>query len=113
MCRYLWLDMDSRWGTTSAAKCDPTNYERCQAYIMIELLPPTGNTPIPGYEKEKCNIRTMHESEQGMPLTWKPDNRDASVAGPPPPPLAGKQVRARIYLRDATVYAIGGGNSWH
>ena len=26
--------------------------------------------------------------------------------------LAGKAVRARIYLRDATVYAIGGGNSW-
>ena len=27
----LWLDMDSRWGT-SAANCDPADLERCQAY---------------------------------------------------------------------------------
>ena len=150
--RYLWLDIDSRWGVGKVADCDPTNYQQCQAYVMVELLPPTGNVPIPGYEKENCNMNKVHASEQGMPLIWKPppppppspptlaraprsnqfsidgksedmrpqvhlENiksqvksegqpplpRPAAPAPPTPAPLAGKQVRARIYMRDATV----------
>ena len=102
---YLWLDMDSRWGA-SATSCLSAYGEQCQGYITVELLPPTGSTPIPGYEKEHCQLARFHGSEQGMPLTWAGTDRK------PPPPVAGQVVRARIYLRDSTVYAIGAGNTW-
>ena len=102
---YLWLDMDSRWGA-SATGCLSAYAEQCQGYITVELLPPTGSTPIPGYEKEHCSLARFHGSEQGMPLTWVGADRK------PPPPVAGQVVRARIYFRDSTVYAIGAGNTW-
>ena len=66
------------------------------------------DAPIPGYEKENSNLLHGHYSEQGMPLAWKP----STPAGKKPPSVAGELVRARVYLRDATVYAMGAGNAW-
>eukprot|EP00729_Bicosta_minor_P020590 gene20590-353_t len=116
---YLWLDLDSRWGATTAARCDKSNFERCQAYVLVELLP--GNkrstadakdedAPISGYEKENSNLLHGHYSEQGMPLTW--EQPTPSGGKRPPPSVAGELVRARVYLRDATVYAMGAGDAW-
>lgn len=116
---YLWLDLDSRWGATTAARCDKSNFERCQAYVLVELLP--GNkcstadakdedAPISGYEKENSNLLHGHYSEQGMPLTW--EQPTPSGGKRPPPSVAGELVRARVYLRDTTVYAMGAGDAW-
>lgn len=65
-----------------------------QAYIMAELLDADG-TVIEDFEKGKCVIQHMNDNT--VSLRW--GDVDGSA-------LAGKNVRLRLYLRDARIYSV-------
>jgi len=65
-----------------------------QAYIMAELLQADG-TPVPGFEREKCTLQDVDGLR--LPLRW--DGVDTAS-------LAGTEARLRLFLRDATIYAL-------
>ena len=101
--KSLWLNMDNRahLGQTGLGGDMP------DSYIMVALLPaggagsPPNRTAIPGFEAERCVLPKL--SQQGYPLSWKQDNGSHLSGGV----LSGTTVRARIYMRKATVYGIG------
>ncbi len=114
---YFWINYDNRAGVGAVefdgeqTKCSATDgYMRCQNYVMVSLLPATndaGNwTAIPGYEAEKCVTQSL--SQEGISLSWTQGN-GTKVS---PEPLVGQSVRARVYLRAATIYSIGMGQTW-
>ena len=80
--------------------------DECASYALVELLEPTGGAVLPGYGRENCDLLGKHASEQGAPLAWAAPN--GTRVGPP----VGVKVRARIFLRDATVFSLGGGTAW-
>ncbi|HIJ64872.1 MAG TPA: exo-alpha-sialidase [Candidatus Hydrogenedentes bacterium] len=64
------------------------------SYIMAEITDKRGKT-IEGYENGKCVFQSLG---QGLvPLQW--EGRDATE-------LVGTQVRLRLYLRSARIYAV-------
>ena len=62
-----------------------------QAYVMAELADADGS-PIPGYGRDGCVYQDRDSAE--LPPRWA--GRDGTE-------LAGKPVRLRLGLRDATV----------
>merc|ERR1711924_468652 len=91
----LWLNADARWkGVPVTGGCD----EGCAAYIMVELCDASTREVIPGFEKE--NLKLMNTTGLKLPLRWKGHRTMKGVQG-------HMQVRARIYFRDATIYAMG------
>ena len=65
-----------------------------QAYIMAELRDAEGGV-IAGYDRTKCLFEDCDGRK--LPLVWEGKNGRE---------LAGKQVRVRLFLRDAKIYGI-------
>jgi len=74
------------------SKAPSTNMHK-QAYLMAELQDAEGSA-IEGYECERCAFLDVDQPD--LPLRW--GGKDGTE-------LAGKQVRLRLFFRDATVYA--------
>ena len=55
-----------------------------------------------------CSGLMPRLSQQGYPLRWKQDNGTILSGGA----LSGRSVRARVYMRKATVFSLGAGNTW-
>lgn len=102
--RGLWLDMDSRWGAKPGA-CSPFADE-CSSYALVELLDAAGGSVLPGFEHANSGLLGLHANQQGYPLGWTLPNGTALQLP------VGRTVRARIFLRDATVFSLGTGTSW-
>ena len=115
--KELWINADVQWGSLlPTGGCD----EGCAAYVMVELISVTTNSVIPGYEKEKCVLLNITGTR--IPLVWEGgvDTAGRSVGvggGTGPSGVDGGRaadeavpVQARVYFRDATVYAIGTGD---
>jgi hypothetical protein len=92
----LWLNADASWGQLlPTGGCD----EGCAGYIMVELIDAQTKVVLPGYEKEKCLL--MNTTGVALALEWT--GTDAALFG------ESQAVQARVYFRDATIYAIGSG----
>ena len=65
-----------------------------QAYVQAELRDET-NTPIPGYERDKCQLKNIDDTR--IPLRWN---------GQTGTELTGKKVSLRFCLRSARLYAV-------
>jgi hypothetical protein len=100
----LWLDIDTRWGAKPGA-CSPFSDE-CSSYALVELLEAAGERVLPGFEHANSGLLGLHASQQGYPLSWRLPN-GTTLKNP-----VGMTVRARIFLRDATVFSLGTGSAW-
>lgn len=69
-------------------------FARSQAYVMAAVLDGNGAV-VPGFEAEKCVLQNADGLD--LPLRW--GDRSARE-------LAGRQVRLRILLRSANLYAV-------
>ena len=67
--------------------------------MVAALDPADGMKPFPGLTKESC--RFMGVDGLRLPLAWHAGRA----------PAAGTPVALRVYYRDATVYAIGTGET--
>ena len=65
-----------------------------QAYVLVAVLDEKGQV-VPGFEPEKCAIQNADRID--LPLRW--EGRSARE-------LAGRELRLRLYLRSASIYAI-------
>lgn len=65
-----------------------------QAYVMVAVVDDKGQV-IPGFEPEKCVIQNADKID--LPLRW--EGRSARE-------LAGRNLRLRLYLRSANIYAV-------
>jgi hypothetical protein len=63
---------------------------------MVELLDPATSAVLPGFEHDKL-VLLDGDWPHGAPLVWN----GSSLAS-----LAGRTVAARVYFRDAIVYAL-------
>ena len=101
----LWINAHALWeGDDHTGGCD----EGCAAYIMIELIDAESGAIIPGYEKEKCIM--VNVDGLRLPVVWKKKAADFGVEDADDltgTELAGKEIKMKIYFRDATIYAIG------
>ena len=100
----LWLEADALWGEKPgvgpewrAGGCNGVggSDEGHAAYVQVELRDGATRQVIPGYEKDGCIL--MNKAGR-LPLAWT--NATQPIA-------AGAAVYARVYFRDATVYALG------
>lgn len=102
--KALWINADVQWGSLlPTGGCD----EGCAAYVMVELISMKTTEVIPGFEKEKCLL--MNVTGTHLNLVWE----DASVSEYVTSAFFADEpvaVQARVYFRDATVYAIGSGD---
>jgi hypothetical protein len=74
--------------------------------VMVSVLNAETNQPIDGYGRQNCVH--MNVDEQQLPLLWSSaNNSNPSSSALPPSIPAGKNVRLRVYFRDASVYALG------
>ena len=113
----LWINAHALWeGGNHVGGCD----EGCAAYIMVELLNATSGDVLPGYERSKCIM--VNVDGLRIPVAWKAgrvlahgtsmptaDNIDTTTEASTGTEFAGQLVQAKIYFRDATVYALGHG----
>lgn len=99
----LWLEADALWGEKPqvgrewcAGGCNGVggSDEAHAAYVMVELLDASTKAVVPGYERAGCIITNKAGT---LPLAW------ANASALP----AGRVVRARVFWRDAIVYALG------
>ena len=100
--KALWINADVQWGSLlPTGGCD----EGCAAYVMVELISMKTTEVIPGFEKEKCLL--MNVTGTHINLVWEDASEYVASAFFADEPVA---VQARVYFRDATVYAIGSGD---
>ena len=69
-------------------------------YVMVELLDAASGQPLPGFTHDKCII--VNQDSLAIPLRWQ----GASPAVLEAHARSGQQVKARIYFRQATIYAL-------
>ena len=91
----LWLNADVSWGGSPVTGgCD----EGCAAYVMVELQDASTGLVMQGFERTGCKL--MNTTGLRLPLNWK---RGSAAGGA----IAGREVVARVFFRDAIVYALG------
>ncbi|MCX6894721.1 MAG: hypothetical protein NTZ16_04310 [Verrucomicrobia bacterium] len=78
----------------AAAPAPERAFATQQAYIMVAVLDENG-TVIPGFEADKCVIKSADEID--LPLFWG----DKSARE-----LAGRKISLRFQLRSANIYAV-------
>ena len=103
----LWVNADASWGEKPELStkdwcpggCNGVggSDEARAAYLMFELLDAENSKTIPGFEQNRSLI--TNASGPRLPITWA--NKEGGVLVP------GTPVKLRVYMRDATVYAIG------
>jgi hypothetical protein len=116
----LWINAAAKWaGREVTGGCD----EGCAAYVFAAVLDAATGEEIPGFGVKQA-LPMKDVDGLRLPLRWKKgasgsadgaaDGAGADGAAPAPSTvnstrLAGRDVRLRIYFRDATVYAVGSG----
>ena len=71
----------------------------------MELLDAVTGAVLPGFDRVRFDT-IVDANGPRLPLRWRVDAANASDASQDSSALAGRRVRARIGLRDATVYAL-------
>tara|TARA_B110000208_G_scaffold123260_1_gene150400 strand:+ start:99 stop:1910 length:1812 start_codon:yes stop_codon:yes gene_type:complete len=103
----LWLNADASWrGAPITGGCD----EGCAAYVMVELRDAASDAVLPGYDRAGCRLYNV--SDTHIALKWESElalqtSVASSLQEQQLPTVTVKRVRARIFFRDAIVYALG------
>jgi hypothetical protein len=90
----LWINADAHWEMDSDDACS----EGCAAYLMVAALDAHSGALLPGYDRGRCVMMNVNATR--LELAWNGSTPLHEVHG-------GKQIRLRIYYRDAAVYAVG------
>ena len=97
--RPLWINAAAKWkGHEVTGGCD----EGCDACVLVAVLDAATGAEVEGYGMK--DVVAMADID-GLRLVLQWKGSGSAVVNSTA--LAGRQVRLRIYFRDATVFAVG------
>ena len=97
--RPLWINAAAKWkGHEVTGGCD----EGCDACVFVAVLDAATGAEVEGYGMKDV-VAMADVDGLRLVLQWK--GSGSAVVNSTA--LAGRQVRLRIYFRDATVFAVG------